>query len=283
MQTLPIDPPQPYLVPAVPTVAVLVGCGGTGSVIAQHLARLAWHLQAQGAPPLHLCFIDGDRVESRNIGRQQFCPAEIGQNKAQTLATRLSTGLGLTIEAIPHMATVDLLREYRTRYGSEVRGLLIGAVDTPEARGVLHAALAQPCWHLWLDGGNHEHAGQVVVGSVTEPAGMTGAFRAGVCGALPSPALVYPDLITPRPDQPRGNCAAALAVQAQGLMVNSAVALVAGQYLVDLLLHRRLVTFATDLHLQPCTMRSRPITPQQVALATGLEVARLQGKDTAYG
>ncbi|NJO82561.1 MAG: hypothetical protein HC828_06840, partial [Blastochloris sp.] len=193
MQTFTIDLPQPYLIPPLPVVAVLVGCGGTGSVVAQHLARLAWHLRDQGGPPLHLCFIDGDRVETKNIGRQWFCPAERGQNKAQTLATRLSAALGLSIDTIPQMATGDMLTRYLRGCRTQALSLVIGAVDTVVARRELVQTLRDTD-ALWLDGGNHEASGQVAIGNVTRRTQLRGAFQAGLCTALPAPSLVYPNL-----------------------------------------------------------------------------------------
>ena len=53
--------------------------------------------------------IDGDHVEPHNVGRQKFAVAEIGRNKAQTLAGRVNAALGLKTVALPQMATSDLL------------------------------------------------------------------------------------------------------------------------------------------------------------------------------
>ncbi|MCP4517833.1 MAG: hypothetical protein GY824_21725, partial [Delftia sp.] len=76
---------------------VLVGCGGTGSFLALHLARLAWHAREQHGIEVALTFIDPDRVEARNVGRQNFVPAEIGACKAQSLASRYGLAFGLRI------------------------------------------------------------------------------------------------------------------------------------------------------------------------------------------
>src|SRR5437764_237259 len=77
----------------------LVGLGGTGSFLARHMACLASLLHAAGKQ-VTLTFVDPDRVEPVNIPRQNFCQAELGRNKAQTLASRFSAALGMEIGSI---------------------------------------------------------------------------------------------------------------------------------------------------------------------------------------
>jgi len=96
------------------------------------LARLAFHLRAQGWPPLTLTVVDGDLVERKNVGRQWFAPHEVGQPKAQVLADRLNAAFGLEIVAVPAMATARLLTDIQPP--SHALGLLVGAVDTASER-----------------------------------------------------------------------------------------------------------------------------------------------------
>ncbi len=63
----------------------LIGCGGTGSWLAPSLCRLVRTLNEKGKAT-SLIFIAPDIVEQKNVLRQNFCDAEIGLNKAQTLA-----------------------------------------------------------------------------------------------------------------------------------------------------------------------------------------------------
>jgi len=65
--------------------------------------------------------------------------AEIGRNKAQTLAGRVNAALGLKAVAVPQMATSDLLMEIAGRYAQQCR-VLLGAVATTGARRMLHEA-----------------------------------------------------------------------------------------------------------------------------------------------
>lgn len=268
MQTLKIDPIVPYLIPPGPMRVILVGCGGTGSHLAQSLARLAVHAQAAGQQ-VELIFIDGDTVELKNVGRQLFSTADIGMNKAQALAARFSAVFGLPIIAWPDMADTDLLRHL---CGGEIGGwgnvypLLIGAVDSTSGRQALAGALAHQRRGLWLDAGNHEQAGQVCVGSAIVPAEVQQAFRlSGLCQALPAPSLQFPELLVSVPPRPRADCAQAVIDNAQSLMVNQAMAAIAAQYAYQIVMGRRLTTFQTTIDLASLTMRSLPITATALA------------------
>jgi PRTRC genetic system ThiF family protein len=276
MQPLIIDPAVPFVLPDGPITIALVGCGGTGSHIAQSLARLAAHVRDTGGA-LDLLFIDGDRVEAKNVGRQLFCQAEVGQNKAQTLAARFGGAFGLKITALPFMATKELLSDV----GPNVQGfgILVGAVDSWHGRQALHDALAlRPGWRVWLDCGNHEHAGQVCLGSHVNAKDLRNAFAlGGLCQALPAPSLQYPELLTPPVVQPV-DCAAAMLDNAQSLMVNQAIASVAGQYLYQLVMQRRVTTMQTTIDLQSLSMRSTPITVANVAQITGVKDHTLRGE-----
>lgn len=279
------DKPCLYALPATQPIAVcLVGCGGTGSHLAMSLARLAAHVRERGGPPLQLCFVDGDRVERTNLGRQLFSAAELGRNKAVTLAGRLNAALGLAIQAVPTMATAELLRELAPSY--QTTGVLVGAVDTAIGRRALHQALAQQQWRLWLDVGNEHAWGTVLIGSATERRQLSSACAlGGLCTALPAPSLGYPHLLDEQPLIEAETCAPAMRDERQSLMVNQAMAAVAGQYLYQLIVARQITTFETALDLATLTMRSTVITPGNIARAAGLpveDVTRLE-KPTRTG
>jgi len=275
MINLHIDPPVPFVLPPGPLLIVLVGCGGTGSHLAQALARMAWHAQEQGIT-LRLVFVDGDHVEHKNVGRQLFSPADVGKNKAEVLAARFNAVWGLRIEAVPQMLTPDLVRTLETREAAT--RILVGAVDNAHARRALLQGMkgtwTHPRWKLWLDCGNHEHAGQVLVGSAADPESLRGAFAlGGVCTALPAPSLVAPELLRQRDAQPRMDCAAAMEDNRQSLLVNQMIASIAAEYLHKLVFARRITTWQTTVDLATLSMRSTPITAANVAQALAGEVS----------
>jgi PRTRC genetic system ThiF family protein len=275
MQTLTIEPPVPHLVPAAPLTVVLVGCGGTGSHLAQSLARLAVHLRDQGQP-FSLCFIDGDHVEAQNVGRQLFAPSDSGSNKAQVLAARFSALFGLDIVACPRMADSETLLRVKTpSVGGQL--VLVGAVDSHTGRQAMEHAL-RSTYRYWIDCGNHERAGQVVVGTTGQRSRMQGAIAfGGICTDLPAASLLYPELLAPPAPAVGLDCAAAMQTNAQSLMVNQMMAAIAAQYLYQLVVQRRLTTFQTVVDLDSLSMRSTPITARTLAEMTGLTVAEIEG------
>ena len=67
-----------------PVKILLLGAGGTGGYVAPHLYRLMHTLNR----PVRINIVDGDLVEAQNLVRQNFCAADLGENKAKVLATR---------------------------------------------------------------------------------------------------------------------------------------------------------------------------------------------------
>ena len=88
MSSFMYDPPYHF------SRIVLVGVGGTGSQLARCLARLLYHRQQKRQHLPEVVFVDPDVVESHNVGRQMFTPADLGQPKAAVLARRFNMALG---------------------------------------------------------------------------------------------------------------------------------------------------------------------------------------------
>lgn len=236
---------------------ILVGCGGTGSFAALHLARLAYEARRGGGPALDLAFVDPDTVEEKNIGRQNFCPAEIGQPKAVALATRYSLAFGLSI--LPGVQRFE---------GGNTRAdltLVIGCVDSPASRAQIAAAIGSErrgWW--WLDAGNDEHSGQVLIGN-----GQKAVIDPTLgCVGLPWPSVQEPGLVQGSGgagEQGRElSCAELLALNAQSLMINQAMGGWLATYAYRLLLGRDLDIYQTWLDLRSGSVRSVGITEGEV-------------------
>lgn len=241
----------------------LVGTGGTGSHLALALARLAWHARTRGIR-VHLTLVDPDRVEAKNVGRQLFCPAEVGQFKAETLALRFNAAFGLAIRAVPRpVADLTLERKRPDQL------LVLGAVDHHRARQDIHQLVTHDhAW--WCDAGNEAVAGRVYIGNMEAgQMAQTGGLDAfGWCRALPLPGVQEPGLLQPPralASSPDVSCADLTAQDAQSLMINQLVATVVAQYATDFILHRRLTTYRTVVSLDPPTVVSVPITDAALA------------------
>ncbi len=261
---------------------LLVGLGGTGSFLARHVTCLVWMLQDAGKDA-SLTFIDPDIVETGNIPRQNFCPAEIGRSKAEALAERYARDFGIEIRCIPSMFSPDMVEA-----GWNTLTVLVGCVDNAVARSTMDTTLQKNeliaysnspgvphVW--WLDLGNGLDYGQVLLGSTSRAQTLASAFAIGAlprCSLLPSPLLQEPNLRQPRPEELTTHhlsCAELLLVNAQSMTINPAMAIEGADYLYRLLMSGNLKKFATYLDLPAGTKRSHYITPQALANVLGCE------------
>jgi PRTRC genetic system ThiF family protein len=268
----------------------LVGCGGTGSHIASGLAAIAQAL-VERSIAVDLFFVDPDRVEAKNVGRQLFSPSDLGRNKAEVLAERFNGAYGLRIMcAARTVDTLDLLPNPAMRDDLHI---VIGAVDNPAARatiaGVVKAAHETTggtqvahgrLW--WLDCGNENHSGQVLLGNVALKSAMRGAIALGLIDRLPAPNLVYPDLVaTPRSRKVKtASCAELTAAGEQSLMINRLVAAWALSMLHDFLITRDLRYFGAAIDQQWGGMRVYTIDAPTISEACGLAVNDVAVKPT---
>ena len=149
----------------------IIGGGGTGSFAVMAIARLAFELQRIGKT-VEITIIDPDRVERGNIPRSNFCAAEIGRFKAQTLAERISLAWGLEVSHINEK--LDYEKHIKPGgNGFKELTILVGCVDNHLARREIHRTLNESSRYRshdvpemwWIDGGNGKSSGQVLIGS----------------------------------------------------------------------------------------------------------------------
>ncbi|MCL4488367.1 MAG: ThiF family adenylyltransferase [Chloroflexi bacterium] len=282
----------------------LIGCGGTGSWLAPHVVRLARFLRETHGMNVQATFIDPDVVEPKNIYSQNFCQAEIGAHKAETLALRL--GPAWCVEIGVQVARFDS-KMVEHQYGDI--GLLIGCVDNAGARKTIADALdhtghgwnngayssdAPPLPQLWwLDAGNGENTGQVLLGSTSSPKILRCAFPhypdSTYCVHLPAPHLQHPDLLETRPDEPKTSeapsnisCAQMVWTGDQSPSINSMVANIAASYLWRMFTDRRgLTTFATYCNLEAMSVRSRYIMPEGIGAVLDKPAAWFEQRKSA--
>jgi PRTRC genetic system ThiF family protein len=262
---------------------LLVGVGGTGSALALALGRLAYHLQQKGIR-VELTLVDPDTVEEKNIGRQCFCPAEVGQNKAETLALRLNAALGLDSLALPKPFDHRMLAGWWSPWSGRppANSLLIGAVDNHVARRALAQAVMEATGRLWcLDLGNARDHGQLLLGNLgrVQQLASIELSALGLCSGLPSPYLQAPELLQPAQVEPDVSCADLVLREEQSLVVNQAVAALAAQYCQAFMIQRELTAFATTFTLVPPTAVTQTITEASLA-----RLARtIQGCGSEFG
>ena len=250
---------------------VLVGCGGTGAQIARTVARIIRMMQDTGKSTPVLRFVDPDRIERKNVGRQLFTDAQIGLYKSVELARRFNYALGLEIEAVPEAFDPD------THIGRRNGTIILGAVDNWAAR----KAIARAKGAIWIDVGNSRSSGQVVIGNADDITQMQYAINHAESSgnrirSLPNAGMLFPELLAPDPDEAHLaatlSCAELLERSLQSATINQFVASIAAEYLRKLLYRDTIHTWYTTIDTATLSMKSTPITLDTIVSQTpGLE------------
>lgn len=159
----------------------VVGCGGTGGFVAEHLARLL-------PKDKELFLVDHDRVEDLNLVRQNFYPEDIGKFKSEALGERLARKYQRKIGYSVHPFSAQMIS--RIDYTDT---LYIGCVDGPVGR----IELSKVCQHnhWWLDSGNGDYTGQVLIGNTTNKNNLMD--NGNPSRYIPAPSLQLPALLKP--------------------------------------------------------------------------------------
>lgn len=255
----------------------LVGCGGTGSHLASGLGALACELRERKGLNVALVFVDPDRVESKNVGRQLFTASEVGQYKAHVLAQRITAAYRIPVDALTEPLAAEHLRGAPFR----ILNLVIGAVDNDAARRVIHHAVSAANGQVWvIDSGNEQYSGQVFLGNTATHSQMRHSVELGMTRRLPSPYLIGPDLIRPKRKQKARpmSCAESTASGEQGLMVNRMMAAWTLCLLHDFLIARDVHYFGVSVDLKFGGVRSYPMDLPTLCETTGLKPDELMAR-----
>lgn len=273
----------------------LVGAGGTGSFMAMNLARLAFELNGRGKAA-SITIVDPDSVEKGNIPRSNFCFAEIGQNKAETLTGRIARAWGIEVGFVKEGFTPALLQSARDDWsvqspGSNKLSVLVGCVDNHLARLQMHEAVkfyneqryssdGARLW--WIDGGNGRDTGQILIGNrLDEKTICDSARKSPILSLLPAPSLQHPELLKResaksierqnQTTEERITCAERIRLGEQSLNVNQRVAVEMSEILAELLLTQTLKRFATYFDLESGASRAVFNTPEAIEKAVNYQ------------
>ena len=195
-----------------PINILVVGCGGNGSAIAAGLPYLHQALLAFGHPGgLNVTLIDPDTVSETNCVRQPFCRTEIGLSKAVVLAHRTNMFWGLNWQGM--QARIEQLKS-----GAQI-DILIGCVDTRNARRAINRWVQRFRVMYWLDLGNNSSNGQFVLGQPKNSANRKKKQR------LQTVAELYPEILSSRhKEDEQPSCSAAEALTRQEPFINQNLA-----------------------------------------------------------
>lgn len=246
----------------VPVKIVQLGAGGTGGHAAPHLFRLLYSLER----PARLILCDGDIVEAKNLVRQNFSPADLGENKAKVLAERYATVFGIETEYVPFFiedldALMELITPGSWRRSEGCKNLvpelviLLGCVDNNRSRRLFHQAFYQSKDLVYIDSGNREFSGQVVCGvrrnghTIFKPVGG-----------------VYPEMLRAEDKFPSQlSCAEAAQSDPQSMAVNITAATAIVDMVYNILTHGRSRVRQTDFSTQTVKMQTILESPRRVA------------------
>lgn len=234
--------PQYFNNPTHPISITVIGCGGTGSLLLTRLARLDYGLKQLQMPGISVTCYDDDIVEPQNIGRQNFHPTDIGQQKAFCLVSKINNAFNLDWKAMPNRVNENNINTVLKS------NIIITCVDNAETRHLIASKNVDQRNHYdyntpfyWLDCGNGKDFGQVILSTfypIEQPNENSNS-------ELPSVIDLYGDLNQYDTEEQQGivSCSFIDSILKQDLFINDEIALKSSK-----LLWKLLKNTAIDIH-----------------------------------
>jgi len=244
------------------TVAV-VGCGGTGGFVAEGLCRLF-------PESVRLMLIDHDRVEERNLCRQNFYKGDVGRFKSEALARRLSEKF---VRSMGYSTVPVSMMQF-------LPDIIIGCVDNGKARVDIAELITKGHGYgnffqgWWVDAGNGDTFGQVLIGNRPLGSMNKNSFEISEeqCYSLPLPTIQRPDLLLELP--PVLGCAEAVAQDRQSPTINQSMAALVLE-VVRKIFSKDCSWMALYLDMDKGSLRPIDATPGNVATLLGVKSREL--------
>ncbi|MFB9080178.1 PRTRC system ThiF family protein [Flavobacterium procerum] len=164
---------DPYLIsPTNPITVNLIGAGGTGSKVLTALMEMNHSLTALGHAGLTVRLWDDDIVTTANLGRQRFAPSELGLCKSVALINRANRFMGTYWKAETVKFEKDSLGKLPPNAKASV---YITCTDSARSRfdiadilKSIHSRNYRDDPKYWMDFGNSQHTGQVILSTIGE-------------------------------------------------------------------------------------------------------------------
>ena len=169
----------------------IVGAGGTGGFVIDHLSRLVANTDIQ----THL--IDGDVVEHKNLTRQSFSVDELGVYKADAKKDWVDRTFGQSENIQTKIAYINDADEFLMYVLDNVEldetPIIVSAVDNVATRRIINQTIADyPTLAIGIDSGNHDTGGQVVL-FANRPVTVSDLLSHWE-GSLPNMLELYPEM-----------------------------------------------------------------------------------------
>lgn len=218
-----------YLIsPTNPISVNLIGAGGTGSKVLTALMEINESLIALGHAGLQVRLWDDDIITSANLGRQRFFECETGLYKSVALINRINRCIGSNWKA----ETVKFEKDKFGRLPENARAVItITCVDNVKARfGIAEILKEASCRRhyqeepkYWLDFGNSQDTGQVLlstIGEIKQP----NSEKYQTVASLPFVTDEYGELLKQSEQEDNTpSCSLAEALEHQDLFINASL------------------------------------------------------------
>jgi PRTRC system ThiF family protein len=219
-----------YLIsPTNPITVNLIGAGGTGSKVLTALMEINESLIALGHAGLQVRLWDDDVITSANLGRQRFFECETGLYKSVALINRINRCIGSNWKA----ETVKFEKDKFGRLPENARAIItITCVDNVQARFGVAEILKEASYgryyqdkpKYWLDFGNSQDTGQVLlstIGEIKQP----NSEKYQTVASLPFVTDEFGELLKQSEQEDNTpSCSLAEALEHQDLFINSSLA-----------------------------------------------------------
>jgi PRTRC genetic system ThiF family protein len=218
-----------YLInPTNPITVNLIGAGGTGSKGLTALMEMNHSLIALGHAGLHIRLWDDDVITNANLGRQRFAQSEIGLYKSVALINRVNRFSGTNWKA----ETAKFEKDGLGRLPEQAQATIyMTCVDSVNARfgvadilnGISNGRHHRDKPKYWLDFGNSQHTGQVLlstIGAIKQP--HSEMYK--TVASLPMVTEEFGELLRQSEEEDNTpSCSLAEALEKQDLFINSSL------------------------------------------------------------
>lgn len=225
------------------TKVIVIGAGGTGSHVLKNLARMDYALVRLNKPGLEVILYDDDVVSEYNIGRSEFAYSDIGKYKAEILIRRINRFYGLDWEA--KTKKYDEFRFISER-------IIITCVDTIKIRKEMLKSKNQR-YTYWIDVGNMKNHGQIILMNLDNKAQPKNSGFETV-SKLKNLIDIFPDYMKLKDDESIPSCSMFEALENQGLFINSLLAELTANLLMEFLLSDYITIQGYFLNMDTGTM-----------------------------
>lgn len=202
----------------------LIGAGGTGGYALEYLARLL----AGQKHTIHV--YDGDKVEAKNLKRQNFTMSELDMNKAEALTARIQANIHQAPTMVAHPGYITDKGEFLADLMMDLDEadetlVIVMAVDNVATRRLINEIVMDDLLEIGIpaivmDSGNDDQGGQVALyaNATIEHSFLTKTTS----GMLPTMLQIYPEIDKIVDENPglQMNCADNAESQPQAMMAN---------------------------------------------------------------